>query len=85
MVDVISKVMEHKSAAIPAIQAGKDVFVEWPLAVGVAEAEELAKLAKEKGIKTVLGLQTRHVPAVVKVCDSFHAFSDTDFSPRLKR
>lgn len=52
---------------IPAIQAGKDVFMEWPLGTGVAEAEELANLAKEKGIKTVLGLQSRFVPAVAKV------------------
>lgn len=41
--------------------------MEWPLGNGVAEADELAKLAKAKGVKNIVGLQTRRVPAILKV------------------
>lgn len=58
---------DHKAAVVPALKAGKDVFVETPLGNGVAEAEEMAALAKEKGVKTIVGYQSRFVPAVLKV------------------
>ena len=57
----------HKQLAIPALKAKKDVFVEWPLANGLQEAEELAALAKKQGVKTVVGLQARLAPSILKV------------------
>ena len=63
----------HKQLAMPALKAGKDVFVEWPLGNNLIEAEEMAALAKEKGLKTVVGLQARFRPALVKVrCPLYH-------------
>lgn len=58
----------HKELTMPALHAGKDVFVEWPLANGVAQAEEMAALAKKKGVKNLVGLQVRAGPVIVKVC-----------------
>jgi predicted dehydrogenase len=49
------------------LKAGKDVFVEWPLANGEDEAHELVKAAKEGGCRTIVGLQLRCSPAVLKV------------------
>ncbi|KAF8542810.1 hypothetical protein BDD12DRAFT_823497 [Trichophaea hybrida] len=42
---------------IPALEAGKMAFVEWPLGANLSEAEELARIAEEKGVRTVVGLQ----------------------------
>jgi predicted dehydrogenase len=68
MVVVSIKVPHHAAMLEPAIRAGKDVFVEWPLARDLAEAEHLVALAKEKGVKrTLVGLQARQNPAIVKV------------------
>ncbi|KAF2259326.1 NAD(P)-binding protein [Lojkania enalia] len=69
-VDIVAvsvNVPQHYSLAKPAIEAGKDVFVEFPLARNLQEAEELAKLAKEKGVRTMVGLQGRQSPAILKV------------------
>jgi predicted dehydrogenase len=40
------------------------VLCEWPLGNGLAEAEELAALARSQGVRTVIGLQARSAPAV---------------------
>lgn len=56
----------HYEPACQAIEAGKDVFSEWPLARNLAEAEELTRLAKEKGVRTMVGLQARQNPAIMK-------------------
>lgn len=47
----------HHETTLPSIRAGKDVFVEWPLAENVAKAAELTSAAREAGGKTVVGLQ----------------------------
>lgn len=52
---------------MPALRAKKDIFVEWPLASSLADAEEMAALAKKQGVKTWVGLQARMQPAMVKV------------------
>jgi predicted dehydrogenase len=60
-------VTKHYVLTKPALLAGKDVYVEWPLGVNTAEAEELTALAREKGVRTVVGVQARADPLVVKV------------------
>ncbi|KAK0118160.1 hypothetical protein ONS95_012466 [Cadophora gregata] len=60
-------VTHHYAVAKPALLAGKDVFVEWPLATTTAEAEELSKIAEEKGCKTIVGLQARASPLVLEI------------------
>ena len=60
-------VTKHYMLTKPALLAGKDVYVEWPLGATTAEAEELTALAKEKGVKTVVGVQARADPLVVKI------------------
>ena len=57
----------HYPTIKPSIEAGKDVFVEWPLGKDVEQAEELVRLAKEKNVKTMVGLQGRVSPIFLKV------------------
>lgn len=60
------KVPLHAQLIKPALESNKDVFVEWPLAANLKEAEELTALAKAKGVKTLVGLQARQDPSVRK-------------------
>jgi len=64
LVTVSVKVPQHFELASAAIEAGKNVFVEWPLGNGLKEAEELTRLAKEKGVKAFVGLQARSNPVI---------------------
>jgi len=69
-VDIVAvsvNVPSHYDAVMPALKAGKDVFVEWPLARNLAEAEEVTQLAREKGVRTLVGLQARQNPSVLAV------------------
>lgn len=61
------RVDSHYKTTKPSIEAGKNVFVEWPLASNVEDATELATLAKEKGVKTMVALEGRVSPIYVKV------------------
>lgn len=56
----------HYGLAKVAVNAGKNTYVEWPLGSNADEARELVSLAKEKGVKTVVGLQGRREPAILK-------------------
>lgn len=71
-VDVVAitvKVPQHFELATAALTAGKGVYCEWPLGNGLQEAEQLAALAKKKGVLAVAGLQARAAPPVLYVRD----------------
>ena len=57
----------HYDMARAALEAGKDVFVEKPLAIEVRQGEELVRLAAEKGRILMVGHILRYHPAVVKL------------------
>jgi predicted dehydrogenase len=62
------KVPLHNELALPALMAGKDVFVEFPLANGAEEAQELVNAAKEGRCRTIVGLQAICSPVILKFC-----------------
>ncbi len=64
-VAVVVRVPSHYEPTKAAIEAGKHVFTEWPLGRNTAEAEELASLARNKGVQTAVGLQSRASPALL--------------------
>lgn len=66
-VAVCVRVPLHYEPTKAAIEAGKHVYTEWPLARNTAEAEELAALARAKGVQTAVGLQSRVSPALLYV------------------
>ena len=62
-VAVAVRVPAHYQLVKNALNAGKHVFCEWPLGANTQEAEELAALAREKNLRTMVGLQRRKSPA----------------------
>jgi predicted dehydrogenase len=71
-VDVVAvtvKVLHHHELVIKALEAGKNVYCEWPLGNGLAEAEEIAALAKRKQVVAVVGTQAVVSPEVRFVRD----------------
>lgn len=64
-VSVVVRVPLHYEPTKAALLAGKHVYTEWPLGRTTAEGEELAALAKQKGVKTAVGLQARVNPPLV--------------------
>ena len=58
---------QHKAAVMPIIEAGKDIFIEWPVGRNLQETEEIAEAAKKKGIKSFVGAQCRQTATIRKV------------------
>ena len=52
----------HRSMAIAALEAGKHVVCEKPLALNVREAEEMAAAAAKSGLVAVLDHEQRYLP-----------------------
>ncbi len=66
-VAVVVRVPSHYEPTRAAIEAGKHVLTEWPLGQNTAEAVELANLARDRGVQTTVGLQSRVSPALLFV------------------
>ena len=61
-------VNKHYETVKPSLEAGKNVFVEWPLAATTEQAEEMTRIAEEKKVKiAVVGLQGRLSRSVTKI------------------
>jgi predicted dehydrogenase len=68
LVDVCTPGDTHAEIAIAALEAGKHVLCEKPLANTVAEAEAMADAAAraaERGVRSMVGFTYRRVPAIV--------------------
>lgn len=59
--------VSHYAMAKAAMEAGKDVFVEKPLAIEVKQGEELVELAKARGRILMVGHILQYHPAVMKL------------------
>lgn len=62
-----TRVDKHFETVEPSIAAGKGVFVEWPLASSISQVRELASLAREQGVKSMVGLQASVTAPIVAV------------------
>ncbi|MFE5673229.1 Gfo/Idh/MocA family protein [Agromyces sp. NPDC056523] len=72
LVDIVTPGDSHAEIAIAALDAGKHVLCEKPLANTVAEAEAMADAAARaaaRGIRTMVGFTYRRVPAVTFLRD----------------
>jgi predicted dehydrogenase len=67
-----TRVDVHYPTILPSVKAGKNVFVEWPLAQDGAHARELANIAKTSGSDTIIGVQGRLAPCIVKIRELLH-------------
>ncbi|WP_280435826.1 Gfo/Idh/MocA family protein [Nocardia carnea] len=64
LVVVTVKVPTHVELVTTALDAGKHVYCEWPLATTAAEAAALAADAERAGVDGTVGLQARFSPTV---------------------
>lgn len=67
VVDICSPGSSHVEVAIAALEAGKHVLCEKPLANSVAEAEAMiaaAAAARTSGVRSMVGFSYRRVPAI---------------------
>ncbi len=69
IVDIVTPGDSHAEIAIAALQAGKHVLCEKPLANSVAEAEAMAAAAAASGTQAMVGFTYRRVPAVTLMRD----------------
>ncbi len=69
-IDIISTVVRipnHYEVVMAALNASKHVYCEWPLGASLAETEEMATVARDKGVVTAIGLQGRHDPTLTYI------------------
>lgn len=63
-VDIAATTTAHYDLAKPALLAGKHIFLEKPITSELAQAEELLKIAEEKGLKIQVGHIERFNPVI---------------------
>ncbi|OAA62776.1 NAD(P)-binding domain protein [Niveomyces insectorum RCEF 264] len=67
------RVDKHLPTTLPSIEAGKDVYIEWPIAANPAEIQRVVDAAKKAAAAApapptiFVGLQHRYAPPLVKV------------------
>ncbi len=69
IVSVVVRAPNHHAVVMAALAAGKPVYCEWPLGVTLAQAAEMAALAREQRVHAVVGLQARCDPTLRYVRD----------------
>lgn len=65
VIDVVTPSHTHFELAMAALEAGKHVLCEKPVAYDFRETRRLAELAKRKNLKTKLGFTFRYSPGVL--------------------
>jgi predicted dehydrogenase len=65
LVTVAVRISLHHPIVMAALQAGKHVFCEWPLALNHAQATEMSQLAQTKGVIHAVGTQARFSPGIM--------------------
>jgi len=69
LIVVCVRVPGHRELVMAGLQAGKAVLCEWPLGATLAEAHEMAGLARQRSLPTIVGLQARSDPAILYARD----------------
>jgi predicted dehydrogenase len=88
VVDIVTPTLQHFECAKLAIEAGKHIFIEKPIATTVAEAEQIMALANQHNVKGQIGHVERFNPAFTAVKDKINKpmFIEThrlaEFNPR---
>jgi len=69
LVSICVRVPFHHQLGMAALEAGKHLFCEWPLAATTEQARQMRDLAERKGVCHMVGLQARGAPALNRVRD----------------
>lgn len=65
LVTVAVRISQHLPMVLAALEAGKHVFCEWPLALDVAQAQTMTGLARSRGVRHAVGTQARFSPGIM--------------------
>lgn len=65
LVTVAVRISMHHDIVLAALEAGKHVFCEWPLALDAAQAQPMVDLAKQRGARHAVGTQSRFSPGIM--------------------
>src|SRR5262245_18806950 len=65
LVTVAVRVSLHHPIVMAALQAGKHVFCEWPLALNSTQATEMSQLAQAQKVIHAVGTQARFSPGIM--------------------
>ncbi len=68
-VAIVVRVPLHYQFTVDAIKAGKHVYTEWPLGVNLKEAQGMADLVRKEGSLSMVGLQSRVSPVLMRTKD----------------
>ncbi len=74
---------EHASLAAQALRAGKNVFVEKPLALNYEQLQDVASAYQESGRKLLVGFNRRFAPLVRKMKAFFDGIDRSSLSPKM--
>lgn len=66
-ISVTTRILLHHPISKAALEAGKHVYSEWPLCVTSAQADELAQVAAQRGLRNMTGLQSRFAPPFLRM------------------
>ncbi|HJU10915.1 MAG TPA: Gfo/Idh/MocA family oxidoreductase, partial [Candidatus Binataceae bacterium] len=69
LVSICVRVPFHHQFGIAALEAGKHLFCEWPLAATTQQAHHMYELAERKGVCHMVGLQARGASALNRARD----------------
>ncbi len=69
LIAVSVRVPWHYDLVMAGLRANKPVFCEWPLGANLKQAQEMAALAKERSLNTIVGLQGRSDPTYMYARD----------------
>jgi predicted dehydrogenase len=65
VIDIVTPTLSHFDCAVKALEKGKHVFIEKPVAATAEEAEKLIEIAKQAQVKVQVGHVERFNPAFV--------------------
>jgi predicted dehydrogenase len=69
LVSICVRVPFHHQLGMAALEAGKHLFCEWPLAATTEQARQMCDLAERKSVCHMVGLQARGAPALNRARD----------------
>ena len=77
IVEITNK-FAHAPIAIDALNAGKHVFTEKPIATNTKDAEEMVKAAEKHNLKLMVGYMKRYDTGISKAKEVFEEFAESD-------
>lgn len=72
-VSIVNRDAEHKEPAIACAQAGKDIFLEKPMAPTLEEADEIIEAVQKAGVRMMVNFTLRFDPTYVAAYERIQA------------